>query len=94
VFADIAKLLADGRRYLAGNTLSAADITLASLSSVVLAPPQHPMLLPYEDTPPGARAVIDRYRATPVGQFVLRLYREDRSARARSSASVEASAAK
>lgn len=79
VFADVSAALADGRRYLVGDRLTAADVAFAALASPVLLPDGHPKLrVALADVPAAMRAEIEALRATPAGQFGLRLYREDR----------------
>jgi glutathione S-transferase len=78
-FAAVADRLADGRRYLCGDALTAADLTFAALAAPVLHPERYGAPLPpVERLSPEARATIDRLRAHPAGAFALRLYREDR----------------
>ena len=75
------KRLADGRMYLCGDTLTAADITFAALSAPVILPQGYGARLPKpEDAPVGSRMrqMIEAYRARPAGQFILRLYKENR----------------
>ena len=75
------KRLADGRMYLCGDTLTAADITFAALSAPVILPQGYGARLPKpEDAPVGSRMrqLIEAYRARPTGQFILRLYKENR----------------
>ncbi len=82
LFDQVAGRLADGRPYLAGDQLSAADLTFAALSGPLLLPPGCPTTLPpYEAMPEPIRDLVDRYRATPAGEFGLRLYALDRPAR-------------
>jgi glutathione S-transferase len=79
VFADVEKRLADGRKFLVGDSLSAADITFASLAAVVVLPEQYSARLPRaEDLPSVAQVHIRRWREHPAGQFALRLFREHR----------------
>lgn len=81
-FARVAERLADGRRYLAGDRLTAADLTFASLAAPVLAPPQYGARLPSEGTCPAPfLAMRDGYRRHPAGAFALRVYERDRAAR-------------
>jgi len=79
VFADVQKRLSDGRKFLVGDGLSAADITFASLAAVVLMPEQYGAKLPaVEDLPEEAQVHIRAWREHPAGQFALRLFREYR----------------
>ena len=87
-FDAVDALLADGRRYLTGSTLTFADITFASLGALAVLPPEYPgnrlggPRLSLDDvTDPGWRAEVERFRARPAGQFILRLYREERAPR-------------
>jgi glutathione S-transferase len=69
--------LADGRRYLAGDRLTAADLTFASLAAPILMPDAYAPYLPDPALLPAEfRAVIDAYRARPAGQYGLRMYAE------------------
>jgi len=85
-FGRVDDLLADGRRYLAGDALSFADITFASLAALAVLPPEYGgraidgRRLGIEDLEPDWRAEVEAFRARPAGQFVLRLYREERLA--------------
>jgi glutathione S-transferase len=81
-FRRVAERLRDGRRYLAGDRLTAADLTFASLAVPVLAPPALARFLPDpRDLPGEVEALLEHYRATPAGQFGLRLYAEERERR-------------
>jgi glutathione S-transferase len=78
-FARVDDVLADGRRYLAGERFTVADLTFASLAAPVLLPREHPkQRIPIELYPPAAREQIEAWRARPAGRFALRLYAEDR----------------
>jgi glutathione S-transferase len=75
----VATLLLDGRRYLCGDRLSAADLSFAGLASPLAGPPEHPL------QPPPARAwssplreALERFEAHPALEFARRLYREHR----------------
>lgn len=85
-FAEVDALLADGRRYLTGATLTFADITFASLGALAVLPPEYPghhltgQRLTLDDVPdPAWRREIEHFRERPAGQFILRLYREERT---------------
>lgn len=72
-------LLSDGRRYLVGDALTAADLTLAALAAPMLLPPGYSWPLPTLDEAPAAlREDVERLRATSAGQHVLRLFAEAR----------------
>jgi cytochrome P450/glutathione S-transferase len=78
-FATVGQRLADGRRYLCGDQLSAADIAFASLTAPVLFPDGYAGPLPtIDELPPAMRDQVLRLRETTAGRFALRLYREDR----------------
>src|SRR5512139_3318476 len=85
-FAEVDALLADGRPYLTGESLTFADITFASLGALAVMPPEYPGCrltgdrLALEDVAdPAWREEIERFRARPAGQFILRLYRDERT---------------
>jgi glutathione S-transferase len=79
VFAEVEKRLSDGRKFLVGDGLSAADITFASLAAVVLLPEQYGAQLPtIEDLPAEAQTQIRAWREHPAGQFALRMFRDHR----------------
>jgi glutathione S-transferase len=80
-FDFVADRLRDGRPFLCGNNLTAADITFAALAAPVILPDNYGARLPAladaaADAP--VRGIIEGYRSTPAGQFVLRLYRDHR----------------
>lgn len=83
-FDRVDALLADGRRYLAGDSLGFADITFASLAALAVLPPEYGgraiagRRLGVDDLDAEWRAEVESFRARPAGQFVLRLYREER----------------
>ena len=85
-FDEVDRLLADGRRYLLGETLTFADITFASLAALAVLPPEYAggslrgRRLGIDDLEPEWRALVESFRQRPAGQFVLRLYREERLA--------------
>jgi glutathione S-transferase len=83
VFDGVAELLADGRRYLVGNRFTAADLTFASLAVPSLMPAELPLPFPpLARFATATRRQIETWRAHPAGRFALRLYAEERAARA------------
>jgi len=78
IFTEVAARLADGRRYLLGERFTAADLTFAALAIPILMPAQFPWLPPLDTLPAAMRAEVEAHRATPAGQFGLRIYREER----------------
>ena len=83
-FERVDALLADGRTYLMGESLSFVDITFASLGALAVLPPEYAgrslrgRRLTLDDLDADWRAEVEAFRARPSGQFVLRLYREER----------------
>jgi glutathione S-transferase len=72
-------LLSDRRRYLTGDNLTLADIAFASVSAPLIVPYEFGGVVPeINDTPDELRKAINELRTTAAGQFVLRLYYEDR----------------
>jgi glutathione S-transferase len=87
-FDEMDRLLADGRRYLTGATLTFADITFASLGALAVLPPEFPgnrlggrRVTVADIRDPAWRAEVEELRARPAGEFILRLYREERAPR-------------
>ena len=86
IFDEMDALLADGRPYLTGSTLTFADITFASLGALAVLPPEYPgnrlggpRMTANDIRDPVWLAEVERFRARPSGQFILRMYREERS---------------
>ena len=79
IFKQVDDLLSDGRRYLTGGQLTLADIAFAAVSAPLIVPYEFGGVVPeiYE-TPDELRKAITELRTTAAGQFVLRLYYEDR----------------
>ena len=79
ILARVDAALADGRRYLVADRFSAADLTLASLAAVVIAPPEYGSFLPaIADLPAVVAGDVQALRDTPAGRFVRRIYTEHR----------------
>ncbi len=82
VFEKVSSILSDGRRYLTGNTFSLADLAFAATAASLILPVEYggtgaAGLLIYQ-VPDEMRKTITELRATAAGQFVLRLYQEER----------------
>jgi glutathione S-transferase len=78
-FERVGEVLRDGRRFLAGDRFTVADLTFAALCAPVLLPPEHPVqTFAPELFPDEARDQIHQWRDTPAGQFGLRLYADER----------------
>jgi glutathione S-transferase len=74
--------LADGRRYLVGDTFTAADLTFAALAAPIVLPPEYGVPLPRaEELPDHMAAVVRELSAQPAGAFALRMFREERRTR-------------
>jgi glutathione S-transferase len=79
VFDDVARRLRDGRRYLLGDRLTAADLTFASLAAPLVAAPQYGgPLPPLSEIPKSFAMQVEALREHPTGRFLLRLYEEER----------------
>ena len=95
VFDQVAKRLEDGRPYLVGGKFTAADLAFGALGAALVAPPEgYGIPLPSLSELPQALADESRrFRSHPAGEFILRLYAEERprsrSPKAESSSSDE-----
>jgi glutathione S-transferase len=72
----------DREPYLVGGRFTLADLTLASLASPLLGPPEHPITGKLV-APPKIAQRRKELLGTTVGRHVLRVYREHRAAKAR-----------
>ena len=79
VFAHVNGLLADGRRFLVGDSFSVADLAFAALAAPILVPPEQCFGLPGPQVfPANAQVEIAAWRASPAGQFGLRMFAHHR----------------
>ncbi|HEX3150755.1 MAG TPA: cytochrome P450 [Gemmataceae bacterium] len=80
IFAQVDAWLADGRRYLAGgNTLSIADVAFAAVAAPMILPEEFGGVVPkIQQVPDDYRQAVIALRQTAAGQFVLRVYQENR----------------
>ena len=85
VFAEVSQRLADGRAYLLGDHMSIADIAFAVSGAPLVLPlgyggyPGKQGPLPsFDQAPAEFKTVVEEMLPTPAGQFILRMYREER----------------
>ncbi len=82
VFAEldaVAELLADGRPYLLGERLTAADVTFAAMTAPVTVPPEYGVPLPLpEQLSPATAELVRRAREHPAGSFALAVFARHR----------------
>jgi len=68
--------------YLVAGRFTLADLTLASLATPLLAPPEHPIMGQLQLSPPPELAALRAdLSATPAGRHILRVYRDHRRLR-------------
>jgi glutathione S-transferase len=76
VMGDLGKKL-EGKQYLVGEQFTRADLSVASMLSWLVMPPEHPF--PWREIPdPQTRAICDEYRDHPVSEWVRKMYRGHR----------------
>jgi glutathione S-transferase len=74
--------LADGRRYLLGDRLTAPDLALATLLAPATLPPEYRGPLPaFDELPAAMQRAVTEIRTRPAAQLAQRLYREERAER-------------
>jgi glutathione S-transferase len=79
IFDEVADTLGDGRPYLRGDSITAADLALASMAMPAVLPDQgFPVTLPRADEMGKMAQTIRELRQHPAGEFALRLYRDER----------------
>ncbi|HJQ24059.1 MAG TPA: glutathione S-transferase N-terminal domain-containing protein [Blastocatellia bacterium] len=79
IFTLVETRLADGRAYLCGNGLSAADLAFAALAAPTVLPDNYGGTLPtINEVPAAMRAEVEQLRARAAGRFLLRVYDEQR----------------
>ena len=84
IFEQVEVFLADGRPYLLGESMSVADITLSALASPLLSPPEHPLVIhptQHLSLPRPMMQEILACRKTLAGDFILRMYHQERHAK-------------
>ncbi len=82
VLTRVETLLSDGREFLTGNRLSAADITFASMMAPLIMPPNYGVPIPsINEFDKEAKEVMLAYLERPSGQFAFKLYQEQRQPR-------------
>ncbi|MGD9252736.1 MAG: glutathione S-transferase family protein [Holophagae bacterium] len=78
-FAEVGERLGDGRQYLVGGRFTAADLTFAALGAPAVLPSAYGSPLPsLEEAPSDLRVLVEDFRTTSAGRFILRCYEEHR----------------
>ncbi|MNJ97482.1 Cytochrome P450 [compost metagenome] len=79
VFNQVDDLLKDGRRYLTGDEFTLADLAFVACAAPMILPVEFGGVLPtISQIPDSYRKAVYNFRASAAGQFVLRIYQEDR----------------
>jgi glutathione S-transferase len=79
IFAEVGDRLDVGSGYLVGGRFTAADLTFAALGAPAVLPPAYGSPLPsLDEAPSELGGLIEDFRATPAGEFILRCYVEHR----------------
>ncbi len=80
IFAQVDALLADGRRYLGGgDKITIADIAFAAVAAPMILPEEFGGVIAHiQQVPDDYRKDVIDLRTTAAGQFILRVYQEDR----------------
>jgi cytochrome P450/glutathione S-transferase len=79
IFNQVSELLSDGRRYLCGDRITIADVAFASVGAPVILPEEFGGVIPsFKQVSQAYRSDVSELRKTAAGQFVLRVYQEDR----------------
>jgi glutathione S-transferase len=79
IFDEIGDMLGDGRRYLRGDSITAADLAFASMAMPAILPDEgFPVTLPRPEEMGTMAPTIQELREHPAGRFALGLYRDER----------------
>jgi cytochrome P450/glutathione S-transferase len=79
IFEEVGNRFKDGRRYLTGDQLTLADLAFASVVAPICLPEEFGgSNLRIDEVPYEIRNEVIKLRATPAGQFALRVFIEDR----------------
>jgi|SRR5580658_662021 glutathione S-transferase len=74
-FPQIDARIADGRRFLGGDTMTLADISLACIGAPFTLPNGYTAPIPpYDAMPPEMKSLIDEFRAHPTAALIQRVY--------------------